>query len=217
MTDYSKEPLGALGGRRREPEERMRVFLGCEKAPYGCGYDFGKGSVKLEYKHSNLKESNKHSSKQRRSGPTTRWQFLNLRGHGGKKNYNHLILEGEAGAEGNSYLFLISFKELSNSLPTLNNISVTLPMGGGKSRPLRKNSKFVWEHQVTREELRARVDEYARNSEDAESSLRAGILGEPDESAKNAKKNTRPDRNSPEGPRSAETKSTLQLPLPFKR
>ena len=135
MIDYSKEPLGAFGARGREPEERMRAFLGCEKAPYGSGYDFGKGSVKLEYKHSNLKESNKHSSRQGRSGPTRRWQFMNLRGHGGKKNYNHLILEGEVGTAGNSHLFLISFKELSNLLPTLNNICVPLPMGGGKVGP----------------------------------------------------------------------------------
>lgn len=212
MTDYSH---AALGGTGREPEEKMRVFLDCEKA-HATGYDFSKGSVKFEYKHSILHERNMHS-KERRSAPTRGWQFLSLRGQGGKKDYHHLILEGEPEGEGDSYLFLISFEELSTSFPTQNDIWVTLPMGGGRGRRLRGKSNFVWQRKVTKEELKARVDEYARTSGDAECSLRADVLGESHESARNAKKDSRLDVNYVERPGSTGTKSTLQLPLFFKR
>jgi len=194
----------------------MRLFLDCEKAD-GSGHDFKKGSVKFEYKHSRLITRNVRSKKQRRLHPTRSWYFEYIRGHGGNKDYDHLILEGEAAVEGNSYLFLISLKELSNSFPTQNRLSVTLPLGEGKSRRLRKNSRFVWDHEVTKEELRARVDEYARNSEGAESSLRTGVLGKPDDSVMNTTKNAGMDRNSSEGPRSTGTESTPQLALPFER
>lgn len=215
MTDYSKQPLGARGARGRELQEKMRVLLGCEKAD-AHGHDFKKGSVKFEYKHSRLMTRNKSAPKQRRLHPTRSWHFENLRGQGGNKDYDHLILEGEA--EGKPpYLFLIGSKELHKSFRKLSDFSVTLPLGGGKSRPLGKNSKFVWDHRVTEEELRARVDQYARSSENTERSLRAGILGESDEPGENAKKNTGVDPNSAEAPRSTGTKSTLQLPLPFKR
>ena len=211
MTDYSDAPLGGSG---RESEERMRLFLGCQEAD-AHGHDFKKGSVKFEYKHSKLMPRNKRAAKQRRK-PTRSWEFANLRGHGGKKDYDHLILEGEGEADGNSYLFLISFRELFSSFPTLNDFFVTLPSGGGKSRPLGKNSKFVWDHRVTKEELKARVAQYARSSEDTGGSLRASVLGESDESARNAKKDSRLDPKHVESPRGTGTKSTLQFPLPFK-
>ncbi|MGA3325283.1 MAG: hypothetical protein ABSF45_12490 [Terriglobia bacterium] len=211
MTDYSH---AALGGTGREPEEKMRVFLGCEKAD-DKGYDFSKGRVKFEYKHSSLHERNKHT-KEWRSAPTRSWEFGNLRGHGGKKDYDYLILEGEAEAAGDSYLFLISFKELCSSFPTLSKISVTLRLGGGKGRPLGKNSKFVWDHAVTKDELKARVDQYAGNSEDTEGSLRGGFSVESHESARDTEKDDHSEPNYVESPRRIGRKSTVQFPLPFK-
>ena len=78
-----------------------------------------RGNVKFEYKHSRLITRNVRSKKQRRLHPTRSWYFEYIRGHGGNKDYDHLILEGEAAVEGNSYLFLISLKEFSsNSFPT---------------------------------------------------------------------------------------------------
>jgi hypothetical protein len=193
----------------------MRLFLGCEVAD-DPGYDFKKGSVKFEYKYTNkLYARNKQSGSQRRLNPTRSWEFRSLKGRGGKKEYDYLILEGIA--EGNSYLFFISYKELTQLFPTLNDIFVTFPLGRGKHRPLGKNSKFVWDHRVTKEELKAWVDEHARSSEGTEGSLQAGALGESHESPGNAKKDSRLDPNYVERPRSTGTKSTLQLPLSFKR
>ena len=74
MTDFSEGPFGALGRRGREPEERMRLFLDCEKAD-GSGHDFKKGSVKFEYKHSRLITRNVRSKKQRRLHHTKSWYF----------------------------------------------------------------------------------------------------------------------------------------------
>lgn len=218
MSDYPKEPLGAQGQKSREPEKRMRVFLGCEKTPYGSAYDFKKGNVKFEYKHSRFILRNKDSPKQQRLHPTKGWSFENLKGHGGNKDYDYLILEGEAEVEGKpSYLFLIGFKEFPESFLKMSHLSVTLPLGGGKSRPLGKNSKFVWDHWVTREELKAKVDRYAQSSEDGESLLRAGISGESDGAAKNVKEYTCMDSNCPNEPKSTRTKAVLQLPLLFMR
>lgn len=71
MTDTSDKRLGApLGGSGREPEERMRLFLGCEEAD-APSHDFKKGSVKFEYKYTNkLYPRNKQSGRQRRLNPT---------------------------------------------------------------------------------------------------------------------------------------------------
>ena len=212
MTDSSDGRLGApLGGSGLKTQETMRLFLGCDEAD-GPGHDFKKGNVKFEYKYTNkLYARNKHSTAQQRLNPTRNWEFRNLRGHGGKKDYDHLILEGVA--EGNSYLFLIGFKELTDLFPTLNTISVTFPLGGGKHRPLGTNSKFVWDHRITKEELKARVDEYARSSEDREGLLRMGGLGESHKSPRYARKDSRSDPHRAERPKSTVTQATLQLPL----
>ena len=126
MADYSGE---AFGGKGREPEENLRIFLGCKKARPGTqAYDFSKGSAKFEYKHSRLHLTRRHGTK----APLNRWQFSNLRGQGGNKSYDYLILEGDAERGGDSYLFVISFQELSASFPGASVFVVTLPRVGGR-------------------------------------------------------------------------------------
>jgi hypothetical protein len=154
MGDYSKS---ALGGRGQEQQEKMRVYLGCVDAPPRVDtYDFSKGTVRFEYKHSALHERNK-SSKQWRSGPTKTWAFQNLRGASGKKDYDYLILEGAREGPGEAEVFLIRFEELKNTYPDVNNAWVTVPMTGSLSR-LRRFSRFVWEHQVSKEDLKSWCD-----------------------------------------------------------
>jgi hypothetical protein len=97
----------ALDGKGLGPQERMRVYLGCEKPPPPVdAYDFRKGRVTFEYKHSTLMSRNKRS-RQRRSGPTKGWQFNNLRGANRRKHYDYLILEGDCETDGGSKLFRI--------------------------------------------------------------------------------------------------------------
>ena len=137
MADYSGE---AFGGKGREPEENLRIFLGCKKARPGTqAYDFSKGSAKFEYKHSRLHLTRRHGTK----APLNRWQFSNLRGQGGNKSYDYLILEGDAERGGDSYLFVISFQEVSASFPGANVFVVTLPRVGGRGLRRGGRSEFV--------------------------------------------------------------------------
>jgi hypothetical protein len=154
MVDYSKR---ALGGRGQEPQEMMRVFLGCKEPPPGVNaYDFRKGEVKFEYKHSTLQARNQ-SSKQRRSGPTKTWVFQGFRGADRKKDYDYLILEGDCETKGESEVFLIPFAELVASYPNKDRAPVTKPMAKS-SRRMRGVSEFVWAHQVAKEKLKSLCD-----------------------------------------------------------
>jgi len=154
---YSDAPLHGIG---RGPEEKMRIYLGCEKAD-DTSYDFKKGGVKFEYKHSGLHLTNKRSTRQPGREPTRTWSFRSLRGRGGKKEYHHLILEGERGDQGDAFFFLISFTELNKVLPDKNDLSVTWPH---RPERVRGCTKFVWDHVVGKEQLKAQVDEYASSS-----------------------------------------------------
>ena len=69
MADYSKRALGRKG---IPEQEKMRVFLGCEQAPPGIGtYDFRKGKVRFENKHSAPPRGIKDARGPRRRGCST--------------------------------------------------------------------------------------------------------------------------------------------------
>jgi len=140
----------------------MRLYLGCEQPPSkSLGYDMTKGKARIQHKWSSLIEKNKNPKKQRRSQPVKAWRFQNLLGRAGRGEYDILILEGEADG-GESYYFLISAQDISYSpMARRNIIDVTFPIHGpAAQRRLQGISRFVWKHQVSKEELRLMVDEY---------------------------------------------------------
>ena len=103
MDDYSKS---ALGGRGREQQERMRVFLDCEKGPRDeAPYDFTKGRVKFEYKYSGLHKRNQHLKQKPHCAPIKTWSFQDLMGDGRRKTFDYLILEGNDRNRGPFILF----------------------------------------------------------------------------------------------------------------
>ena len=75
---------------------------------------------------------------------------------------------------------------------------------------------FVWDHAVTKEELKAKVAQYAGNPEDTEGSPRGGFSVESRQSARDAEKDDRSEPNYVESSRRTGTTSTLQFPLPFR-
>jgi len=165
MHDYSKGPLRGKGLAK---QEEMRKYLGAQMPPKGeTAYDFVKGKIKFEYKFSKLLPTNENSSTRHIRAPTMRWSFANLRGHGGKKVFDHLILEGSENLilkdtdseDTPSCYFYISSEELSASpFGDKNTFTVTLPRLRGKSSRLRGVSRYVWDHELTKEVLKAKVD-----------------------------------------------------------
>lgn len=205
MADYSGE---AFGGKGREPEENLRIFLGCKKARPGTqAYDFSKGSAKFEYKHSRLHLTRRHGTK----APLNRWQFSNLRGQGGNKSYDYLILEGDAERGGDSYLFVISFQELSASFPGANVFVVTLPRVGGRGLRRGGRSEFVGSTESA-EQLKARIDQYADSSGGAGCSLGDGVSKEPRKPASERKEVGRPRSRRV---RAGQSERTSQLSFPW--
>jgi hypothetical protein len=159
MDKYSKTALRGLG---RERQERIRVFLECEKAPRDeAPYDFSKGSVRFEYKYSGMHKRNQNLKKKPLSAPIKTWVFQDLMGDGKKKSFDYLILEGNDGDEDLSCYFLIGFAEVSERGKTT--YYVTMPAsGGGRKRGFRGLSKrgvskFVWDHNLDIDSLKSEV------------------------------------------------------------
>lgn len=152
MADYSTR---ALRGKGIAEQEKMRMFLGCEQAPPGTDtYDFRKGEVRFEYKHSALFERNRG-----RSRPTKTWVFHELRGTGRRKEYDYLLLEGDYDLTGRSEVFRIPSNELNRSFPECSCLYVTLTAQGRPPRLQRgSHSEFVWNHRKSKENLRSWCD-----------------------------------------------------------
>lgn len=232
MDDCSKS---ALHGRGLARQEEMRKFLGCDEPPKDeKAYDFSKGKVRFEYKSSELHLRNERSAERPKRRPTKGWSFSNLRGQGGKKTFDYLILEGSAeGSDGlivksndrdqaHSYYFLISFNELSETpFGEKNTFTVTLPMSGGQTgrrRGLNKQgvSKFVWDHQFSRDELKSDVERLALAIEGAGASPTAGIPGESDNPNPQAEEKRPPKSEPPTRKRGTGGELISQLSIPFK-
>lgn len=215
MDDYSKS---ALGGRGREQQERMRVFLECEKGPRDeAPYDFTKGRVKFEYKYSGLHKRNKNLKKKPHCAPIKTWSFQELMGDGRRKRFDYLILEGNDQDEARSYYFLIGFEELAER--GASTLTVTVPaLGGGRKRGLRGLSKrgvskFVWDHLFTKDDLKKEVDRLALAYDRARNST--GVPRELDDLHRQTELRVPPKIEPSRKRQSARSNSDSQLWIPF--
>jgi hypothetical protein len=138
-------------------------------------------------------------------------------GDGRRKTFDYLILEGNDREEARSYYFLIGFEKLAERGKST--FTVTVPaLGGGRKRGLRGlsksgESKFVWNHVITKDDLKKEVDRIALAYDRARNST--GVPGELDDLHRQTELELPPKIEPSRKRQSARSNSDSQLWIPF--